>query len=1447
MCEHIDDVTGVPPANDPLYRTLREINPNERTGTGNCKVFTGVFVNNAPIGKSCQMIDDDGNTYWTGYDQEQCLPDFCVADASQVNASSDTNLSSGASQRSEQDWASSADSRLNVNRSYTSQRSTSTDMGAWASGWSRRSYNANGQIRFERPNGNVLAFQDQAPYAPVRAKTKRVLTKEGADWLLEDGNGRTERYAASGEIVAETWPDGYELLYAYGANGGLTSITDNRDQSLTITTDGTTVAGITARPWITEILIDHDVSESDGAELRLTYDYAVSGTGAPPPLLTATISDIGSAEAEILSRYEYARGILLSRVEDGLGAEDLSLGYDAAGTVTHLGSALESDRYIYVPGAGGTVVVTNPLGLETTYSFEAVDGRRLVKGVTTAGTNDPDGSHRCLPTARSLDYTPAPAGAPEGYVYERVERNGSVTRFERDSRGLVTRETEDATGAAPRVTDREWHPSLRLPAKITTSHLEERFAYDADGLLLSYTQRDVLTGSPSNGAERVWTFTYTTLASGLKVLASVDGPETADTTAYTYDADGQLLTTTTPTGLVTTILERDALGNASLVETPDGIQTLFVYDFRSRLIRTIRDVTGGAYTTEMAYDDIGQLTTLTTPRGGLWNYTYDDARRLIFVENPHGDAIAYAHDEMGNVTITEYRGADDATTFRIDREFDELGRILRSLGAENQLTRYLHDVEDNLVETIDPLGETQRQSFDALNRAVSLTNERGYTTDLDYDRDDRLTRHTDANAIETGFAYNGFGELVTETSADRGTRSFTHDARGLVTQMTDGRGVAMTYAYDGDGRLTARTFPSNATEDVGFEYGLSGIARGRLTRITDEAGEIQRSYNSRGLVARETRLIDGIAFDTDYTYAADDSLASVIYPSGREILYATNTAGEITGISMRTSPSGVVTDLATAVDYAPFGPLTRIDYPGGLSLSQSLDGSYRLTGQRLAPSSGAALRDVRFGYDARDDLASIDSLLDDDDDWSFARLADGTLAGAVRGDRPGQSNTLGKGWQYSYDAIGNRTYLRIRPSADHSFLQNAQAEHYFMAPGTNRLATIARLDERTPWRPEIVSYAYDGAGNTVSVTRQVNGTPIGGFVYGYNEAGRLAEVRRGVPGSGNEILIARYTYNALGQQVVRRDLTTGLEEITLSVHDLEGRRLAEYAKDPTTGAVTLLREYIWLDGWTPFAVIEDGDVFYLAWDKIQRPVLAFDTAGNTVWQARYAPFGALDEIVTDTRHLTTQELRFPGQWFQPETGLHQNWHRDYDPRTGRYLQADPLGLVDGPSVYGYALQRPHRYFDPYGLQATTADGPISRPAPGTPGLPQWMRTCIGILGRMGGAVAYILVPSTLGHPSVPSTCDGMCDIVLNEDQNEKRKKQEQRDKRRKSAPTDKPRGTKAIDKVRDLSSQNIHDIKDGIQAGPDDWVGISGDGDVITTDPETGLAENHGPHEVFLP
>jgi RHS repeat-associated protein len=60
-------------------------------------------------------------------------------------------------------------------------------------------------------------------------------------------------------------------------------------------------------------------------------------------------------------------------------------------------------------------------------------------------------------------------------------------------------------------------------------------------------------------------------------------------------------------------------------------------------------------------------------------------------------------------------------------------------------------------------------------------------------------------------------------------------------------------------------------------------------------------------------------------------------------------------------------------------------------------------------------------------------------------------------------------------------------------------------------------------------------------------------------------------------------------------------------------------------------------------------------------------------------------------------LRFPGQLHSQETGLYYNYHRDYAPQLGRYVQSDPIGLWGGMNIYDYSLQNPLKFFDYNGL------------------------------------------------------------------------------------------------------------------------------------------------------
>jgi RHS repeat-associated protein len=123
------------------------------------------------------------------------------------------------------------------------------------------------------------------------------------------------------------------------------------------------------------------------------------------------------------------------------------------------------------------------------------------------------------------------------------------------------------------------------------------------------------------------------------------------------------------------------------------------------------------------------------------------------------------------------------------------------------------------------------------------------------------------------------------------------------------------------------------------------------------------------------------------------------------------------------------------------------------------------------------------------------------------------------------------------------------------------------------------------------------------------------------------------------------------------------------------------------------------------------------------------------WQTRYDPFGAAVTVTAPA----TDTLRFPGQYYQLEDGLAYNWHRSYDASLGRYTQPDPLGFVDGPSLYGYAGQSPLMMVDPWGRQA------ISVPVPGGMSLP-------ALGGPVGICIAVIInvfTPTPLADAECP--------------------------------------------------------------------------------------------------
>ena len=203
-----------------------------------------------------------------------------------------------------------------------------------------------------------------------------------------------------------------------------------------------------------------------------------------------------------------------------------------------------------------------------------------------------------------------------------------------------------------------------------------------------------------------------------------------------------------------------------------------------------------------------------------------------------------------------------------------------------------------------------------------------------------------------------------------------------------------------------------------------------------------------------------------------------------------------------------------------------------------------------------------------------------------------------------------------------------------------------------------------------IDFGYDFNGNIASENT---------WTYVYDLSNQLIRVLDG----SNQM--AEYTYNGAGQRIKKVTQT----ETRIFHYDLMDHLIAE-----TNQSGQMLAEYVYL-GDQLLAMIKPGDVaYYYHNDHLGTPQVLTDGNGSVAWKAVYTPFGeAVASIQT-----VENPFRFPGQYYDQETGFHHNYFRYYNPQTGRYVTPDPIGLEGGINLYLYVANNPVNFIDPLGLR-----------------------------------------------------------------------------------------------------------------------------------------------------
>ena len=655
-------------------------------------------------------------------------------------------------------------------------------------------------------------------------------------------------------------------------------------------------------------------------------------------------------------------------------------------------------------------------------------------------------------------------------------------------------------------------------------------------------------------------------------------------------------------------------------------------------------------TTTYDYDGVGNLQKLTLPDGSFLTYTYDPAQRLTAITDSLGNSVTYTLDDLGNRKGEDTKDPSGQLARTLSRVFDGLARLKDLYGAQSQQTHFTYDQQGNLKTSTDPLAHVTVNDYDALNRLVKVTQplldgaSTAGTIGYGYDAQDNLTAVTDPLGHVTSYGYSGFNELKTLASPDTGTTTYTYDAAGNVKTLQDARGQVATYAYDPLNRLKTLLY---SDESIGYTYDDTAIAansKGRLSEVTDGSGATTYGYDARGRITAKTQLTGATTLAVHYGYNAAGQLGSITTPGGNLVEYG-YLNNQVTSVTVNGTP------VVTNARYFPFGGVASWTWGNGQAYERVYDHDGRIQSVTIAGKVRS------YGFDP---ASRITSLTD-----TSGAISTPTTIGYDNLDRltSAQGNVPG-GFDlgYDYDLIGNRTNQAMTLVS--TTTTGPQIRTYSYDTASNRLASLSNPP---------LAYSYDAVGNT---------TGDGTFGYTYSGRNRLVTVKQGTS------TIATYEYNALGQRVAKTTTVT-----TLFAYDEAGHLLGEY---DASGAMN--QETVWMND-TPVATLRKAGtstaIHYVWADHLDTPraITTSDAAGTLEWSWDSDPFGT----TAPQEFALAYNLRFPGQYFDAETGKHYNYYRDYDPSIGRYVESDPLGMRGGINTYGYVRAQPLRRKDPTGL------------------------------------------------------------------------------------------------------------------------------------------------------
>lgn len=1103
-----------------------------------------------------------------------------------------------------------------------------------------------GRVRREElPDGTVREYK----YTPVYTTLTRGNGKIQSVHLKSETSVVTTRRAGQGTIVT-TVVDAHQRQLLAETHDFASNSLISRDETSSFDTQGRPV-GWTHFGGLTSSITylgDNIASETDRSGLTTSYEHNALGH-----MRSRTSQSV---------RFDYQHDVLGRELEvrrmgdvifSAVYTDQFSRNVDYIDAMGRKTSQVTTDA----PGGGTIRTLTLPGGFTqiersapdgqilsvfgnaalnpTIYEYRVEGGFTVTRAIAATATGQP-----------TSEWTETWVDAA-GRTVKEVLANGAATQYAYNAQGFLTR-TTDPDGV---ITDYSFPDDLTEVVTMPSSD---------SGATVSTVRR-----TNFNGEHAV----VTTAVSGLDVMVEQVRLDGLGSTITEFDA------------VATTSITRGGNGNwIETTTTPDG-QIVSTY-VAGRLAETENKATDQKLT--FLYDVQGRLKTVEDSRLGRTTTTYFDDDQPQVVTSPHPEGL-------GEVRMT----------FTYD---DPRGLLTRRVLPDETSLTYAYNAQ-GLVQAIDGSASPSiSYVYDAQGRPLAMT-----TTGV-------------AGPATTTWQYEpDTGRLRAKVYAGAGAKGidYTYTPAGRMRTRQGGRGLTTTYGYYDDGRLASVDY-SDVTPNVSFRY----ASHGALSRVQAGSYGYDYAYDTRRRPQTEQLTSPHGIYTlargyTDFRYTSAE-LSRTGGTSLHRVAYGHDAAGRINRVTALLYPAPPPPPAPPEPPALPEPPLPFVPvdstftygYLAQSDLIERITGPAHTVTQAFQPRGNAVRSRTHIV-----DTATISSYTYHTD--SLGRRIHSTWSGAAFAES--------RGLEYKYDSRGHLT--DVIPNTGDSLVTPVLEETFQFAfdPLGNRL-TASRGSIATPFVKETyttnllnqyTTIAVSGAGPPAFPNRELAYDDDGNLVtderwtYTWDAENRL--VRQQTHLGVTPALRLDYTYDHQGRRLTKEVFTLDslgapIETSTALLFLYDGWQLiAELDLAVSSAAPTLLRTYTWgldlsesLGGGGGvgglLAVTTYGDTpatAYPTYDGAGNITQWLDSVGVLLAHVEYGPFG---EILRRTG-TAPAPFGFSTKYTDSETGFLYYGYRYYEPRSGRWLNRDPLEERGGLNLYAFVGNDPLSQFDALGLQA----------------------------------------------------------------------------------------------------------------------------------------------------